>query len=89
MFPQPLSQRERFEALKANLMEAYKYIDSQEDQASIQWIDNMEAQFKSGFKCIKDNLRHKNCCTCPKMNETDRQGQPLPKNVIRCTLFEK
>ena len=89
MFPQPLSRRERIEAFKANLLETYEYYNTQADQASIQWIDNMDAQFKSGFKCVKDNKRHMNRRTCPKTNETDRRGQPLPRNVIGCMSFDK
>ena len=89
MFPQPLSPQERLDALKADLLEAYEFIASQTSQPSLRWIDNMEKQFKSGIKCVKDNIRDANRRTCPKTNERDRRRQPLPGNVIGHLYFDK
>src|SRR5258707_8960862 len=88
MLPQPLSRQECFEALKANLLEAYKLIDSRSSQVSLQWLSHMENQFKSGFKSVKDALRDANWRTCPKTNERDCRRQPLPENIIGCLSFD-
>ena len=82
MDPQPLSRQELIEAFRANLEESRRTFEIQAPQASIQWLENVQAQFKSGFKCMKDNVRDANRRTCPKTNETDRRNQPLPRNVI-------
>jgi len=82
IFPQPLSRQERLEAILTKLKQTQGLIKSQALVASIEWLDNFEDQFKSGFKCTDDNLRHANRRTCPKTNETDWKRQPLPRNVI-------
>ena len=89
MFPQPLTQQELTEAFIANIYETLEYYTSQVDHVSIQWIHNMDTQFKPGFKCVKDNKRHMNRRTIPKTNETDRRGQPLPSNVMGSMSFNK
>lgn len=89
IFPQPLSQQERFDAFKADLLEAYKLVDSQSSQASLQWLNNMKKHFKPGIKCVKDNLMHINQRTCPRTNERDHRNQPIPVNVIECMSFDK
>jgi len=89
MVPQPLSRQEFYEDLIVNLEKARKLIESQRHQASLQWFDNIREQFKSGFKCVDDNLRHANRRTCPKTNETDHQRQPLPRNVTGYMSVDK
>ena len=88
MDPQPQSQQEIIETFRANLEESRRIFDLQASQASIQWLENIEAQFKAGFKCIKDNARDANRRTCPKTNETNRR-QPLPRNVIGSMSYDK
>ena len=89
MVPQPLSRQERFAIMKAKHVEALKVLESQEHQASLEWLDNMEKQYQPGFKCTEDNLRHANRRTLPKTNETDRRRQPLAKNVTGSMSFDK
>ena len=89
MVPQPLSRQERFAILKANAVKLVNLIESQEHQASLQWLDNMEEKCKPAFKCMEDNLRHANRRTCPKTNETDRRRQPLARNVTGYMSFDQ
>ena len=88
MGPQRLSRQELIEAFRANLEESRRTFELQAPQASIQWLKNVQAQFKSGFRCMKDNVRNANRRTCPKTNETDRR-QPLPRNVIGSMSYDK
>lgn len=87
--PQPLSRQEILENFVADLVEARDFIESEAPQSSLQWLINMHEQFRPGFKCVKDNKRHANRRTLPKTNETDRRGQPLPRNVIGYMSFDK
>ena len=89
MFPQPLSRQERLEAILIEFEQARELIKSQALQASLEWLNNFEEQFKPGFRCVNDNLRHANRRTCPKTNERDHQRQPLPRNVIGYMSFDK
>ena len=89
MLLQPLSWLERAEAFEANLNATLDLIKSQAPYESFEWLDNMEKQFKSGFQCTMDNLRHANRCTCPKTNEKDHRRHPLPRNVIGYTTTSK
>lgn len=79
---QPLTRRERAEAFFMELDHARELMEDQWRTAPMQWLDNIEGQFKAGFRCVNDNRRHARRHTCPKTNETDRRGQPLPRNVI-------
>ena len=60
MVPQPLSQQEQHEALLVEFDKAHKFITSAAPQSSQEWFDNMKEQFKDGFKCVEDNMRHAN-----------------------------
>ena len=71
MFPQPLSRQKRIEAVLMSLQQALELIESQGPHMSLQWLDNIEEQFRPGFEWVKDNLRHANHHVS---NETDRQG---------------
>ena len=88
MDPQPLSRQELIEAFRANLEESRRTFEIQAPQASLQWLENVQAQFKSGFNCLKDTARHANRRTNPKTNETNRR-QPLPRNVIGSMSHDK
>ena len=89
IFSQPLSRRERAEAFFMELDHARELMEDQWCLAPMQWFDNIEEQFKAGFRCVNDNRRHAHCHTCPKTNETDWQRQPLPRNVIGCMSTNK
>src|SRR5258708_40266184 len=89
MLLQPLFWQECMDAMAADLELALKIIKTQGHQAPLRWFDSMEAQFKSSVKWVKDNQRHANHCTSPKTNETDQQGQPLPRNVIGSVSVDK
>ena len=66
------ARQEHIATLKANILETLEFYTAQADHASLQWIHNMDAQFKAGFKCVKDNKRDMNRRTTPKTNELDR-----------------
>ena len=68
---QSLLPQEHLEAFLADYHEAYHFIKSEAPQSSVEWLMNMQEQFKPGFKCVKDNIRHANHHTLPKTNETD------------------
>jgi hypothetical protein len=89
MAPQPLSRQERIKALFEQLEEGRQLLEDHELQASLQWIDNFEAQLKPFTKLVQDNHRHANRRTCPKTNEKNRRRQPLPRNVIGSMTFDK
>ena len=89
MVPQPLSREEIWDDVSEWLEKTRKMWHSQRHLASTHWLSNMREQFKSGFKCVDDNLRHENHRTLPKTNETDHRGQPLPRNVIGYMYFDK
>ena len=68
MGPQPLSWQELIEAFWANLEKSSRTFKFHTPQASIQWLEHVQAQFKSGFNCLKDTARHANHHTNPKTN---------------------
>jgi len=70
-----------------HLVESLQLWDSQRHNASIEWMWNFKEQYRTGFKCKDDNLRHENHQRFPKMNEPDCHGQPLPKNVMGYMSF--
>ena len=87
--PQPQTREEIWYDVRMRLEDSIKLWDSQRHMGSIQWLTNFQEQFRAGFKCTSDNLSHASRRTCPKTNETDRRGQPLPRNVMGYMYFDK
>ena len=70
---QPLSQQEKFDAFAAKLEQAHKPILSKWPHASLQWLENVEQQFKPGLKCLEYDLQNACHHTCPKTNGKDHK----------------
>ena len=61
IFSQPLTRRERAEAFFMELDQVRELMEDQWRIAPMQWLDNIEEQFKAGFRCI--NVRFSGAAT--------------------------